>query len=83
MAASTIAPIAIAIPPSDIIFDVMLKNFINRNPVITASGRVIMITSELLKWKRNIPITIRTIILSSINVLLSVLTAFSISCDLS
>ena len=49
IAASTIAPIAIAIPPSDIMFAFNPWNFITSNAASTAVGNVKIATSELRK----------------------------------
>ena len=70
---------AIAIPPRDMIFEVIPKNFINRKLLKTAIGRVRIITSELLKWSRNRDTTRITIKLSSNKALFKVSIAFSIS----
>ena len=78
IAASTIAPIAIAIPPSDIIFDPSPKSFMSKNVNATVTGRMIIIISALRIWSRKSATISMTIILSSINVCFRVPIALSI-----
>ncbi len=68
IAASTIAPIAIAIPPKLIILDSIPKIAISKKLYSTHSGKVTMIISALLKCSKNTALTSKTITLSSSNV---------------
>ena len=69
---------AIAIPPKLIMFEQILKIYINKKVVPTVSGRTIKTISDDLRCIKNRPIMITTIIDSSISVPFKVSTAFSI-----
>lgn len=83
IAASTIVPIAIAIPQRDIIFDGIPSIFIQRNVISTQTIRDIAVTSEAQKFhkKRNKIITV--IIISAVRIELRVLIASCMSFVLS
>ena len=66
--ASTIAPIATAIPPSDMMFAVRCWNAIGRNASTTPSGRVRIGTIALRTWSRNTKMISATTTISSISV---------------
>ena len=67
IAASTIAPMAMAMPPSDMMLEVILRYAIGMKANSTATGRIRIATSALLKWKRNTSATKLTMTLSSSN----------------
>ncbi len=79
MTASTIAPMAMAMPPSDMMFELMPWPNMTRNAINTAMGRMTMATSALRKCSRNARQTSATTRLSSRSFSSSVLTARSIS----
>ncbi len=68
MAASTIAPIAIAMPPSDMMFDVSPMAFIGMNEIMMAIGIVKTGMIALGKCHRKIRMISATMIISSISV---------------
>ena len=51
--ASTIAPMAMAMPPSDMMFELMPWLYMTMNDISTAMGRMTMATSALRKCSRN------------------------------
>ena len=65
MAASTIAPMAMAIPPNDMMFEDNPSALIGMNESRIAIGSVRIATSALRKWKRKRRQTRLTITLSS------------------
>jgi hypothetical protein len=71
-AASTMAPIATAMPPSDMMLAVSPCPSIGMNDRSTATGSVTMGTSALRAWSRNRKMTRLTTIISSISVRRSV-----------
>jgi len=66
-AASTIAPIAIAMPPSDMMFALMPCQRMIRNAAITPSGSAMMATSAERRCHRKIAQTAATTMNSSIS----------------
>ena len=72
MAASTIAPMAIAMPPSDMMFDVSPIILIGMNAMMMAIGIVTIGMMALGTCQRKIRMTSATMISSSISVLLQV-----------
>ncbi len=68
MAASTMAPTAIAMPPSDMMFEVSPIAFIGMNAMITATGMVMMGIIALGTCQRKIRMTMATMINSSVSV---------------
>ena len=68
MAASTIAPMAMAMPPSDMMFDVSPMAFIGMKLMMTATGMVIIGITALGTCQRNTRITSETTISSSMSV---------------
>ena len=81
IAASTIAPMAIAIPPSDMMFAVNPICFMGMKASTTAMGRSSAGTRVERKWRRNRRITRVTTISSSMRVCLRVCTESSMSPD--
>ncbi len=79
--ASTIAPIATAMPPSDMMFAVRCCSTIGMNASKTPSGSVRIGISALRTCSRNTKITTLTTTISSISVWRSVCTASSISSE--
>ena len=79
IAASIIAPIAIAIPPSDMIFASSPSNLIARIAIRIPIGSVRMATSALEAWRRKTTVTNATMIDSSTNFPRSVAIARSMS----
>ena len=67
MAESTIAPMAMAMPPSDMMFEVRPKPNIGRNESRMAMGRVMIATSAERTCQRNTRHTSATTMLSSIS----------------
>src|ERR1022692_2718351 len=68
MAASTIAPTAIAIPPNDMMLDVRPIIFMGMNAMMTATGMVTIGMVALGMCQRKIMMTIATMISSSMRV---------------
>lgn len=68
IAASTIVPIAIAIPPSDIIFEGMLKIFIHAKVMSTPTIRAIAVINEAQKFQRNNKRIITVISISAVSI---------------
>jgi hypothetical protein len=79
--ASTIAPIATAIPPSDMMFAPSPCADIGRNARSTATGSVRIGTSALRAWRRKSRITALTTRISSTSVRWSVAIAASMSSE--
>ena len=79
MTASTIAPMAMAMPPSDMMFELMPCPNITRNAINTATGKMMMATSALRRCNKKARQTSATTMLSSSSFSSSVLTARSIS----
>ncbi len=77
--ASTIAPMAMAIPPRLIMFEPIPKSFISKKVKPTVSGRTRMTISEDRKCIKKSPMITTTMILSSMSVFFRVSTALSIS----
>ena len=65
IAASTSTPMAMAIPASDMMFELMSRYRMNRNAVRTASGSGMVTISTERKCSRKIMLTIVTTIVSS------------------
>ena len=65
MTASTIAPMAMAMPPSDMMFELMPCSNMTRNEISTATGKMMMATSALRRCSRNARHTSATTMLSS------------------
>ena len=65
MAASTIAPTAIAMPPSDMMLELRPSRRIGMNAMATVTGIVMMGMSALGTCQRKIKITMATMINSS------------------
>ena len=65
MTASTIAPMAMAMPPSDMMFELMPCPNMTRNAISTATGKMMMATSALRRCSRNARHTSATTMLSS------------------
>ena len=78
MAESTIAPIAIAIPPSDMMLEVTFIHHIGMNDRIIAIGRVMIATRDERTCHKKTTQTNATMMLSSISFSRSVLIAFLI-----
>ena len=81
MAASTIAPIAIAMPPRLMMFEPMPSAFIAANAIRTPTGSIRIATSALRTCSRNTMHTSATIRLSSISVVFRVAIAALISAE--
>jgi len=81
MAASTIAPIAMAIPPSDMMLALRPCICITTNAIRMPTGSDRIITSEERKWNRNRKQTSTTTRNSSTSLDLSVSTERSISAE--
>jgi len=79
MDASTIAPIAMAIPPRLMIFDPIPKSFMSRNGRAMVRGRTMSMMSVERKCIKNRPIISMTIMLSSSRVVFRVFMADSMS----
>ena len=79
MTASTIAPMAMAMPPSDMMLELMPWPNMTRKEISTATGRMMMATSALRRCIRKARQTSATTMLSSRSFSSSVLTARSIS----
>ena len=77
MTASTIAPMAIAMPPSDMMFELIPWPNMTRNEINTAIGRMRIATKALRRCSRNARQTSATTMLSSISFSSSVFTARS------
>ena len=75
MTASTMAPMAMAMPPRDMMFELMPCAYMMMNEISTAMGRIRMATSALRKCSRNRMQTSATTRLSSNSFSSSVLTA--------
>lgn len=75
IAASTIVPIAIAIPQSDMMLDGIPKSFMSANVIRTHITKAITVTSEAPKFQRNKSSIIAVIISSAVNIDESVNTA--------
>ena len=71
MAASTMAPIAIAMPPRLMMLEPMPSSFIAANAISTPTGNIRIATSALRTWSRNTMQTSATTRLSSNSVCLS------------
>src|SRR5262249_44420116 len=72
ISASTVAPMAMAIPPRLMIVDGMSRKYMGMNARATAMGRVRMGRRALRRWRRNRMITAATVIASSRSADLSV-----------
>ena len=79
MLASTMAPMAMAMPPRLIMFEPIPKSFMSKNVNPTVSGKTITTMRDERKCMRKRPIIATTIRLSSMSVLFSVSTALSMS----
>ncbi len=79
--ASTIAPIATTMPPSDMMFAVSPWKYMGMNASRTAKGSVRMGMSALRTWSRKRKMTTLTTIISSRSVPSSVSMAASISSE--
>ena len=77
MTASTMAPMAMAMPPSDMMFELIPCPNMIRNEMSTAIGRMMMATNALRRCIRNARHTSATTMLSSSSFSSSVLTARS------
>src|SRR4030042_5556323 len=64
MEASTSTPMDKAIPPKDMIFEVILERYIGINETTTAMGRAKMGTKADRKWRRKMTITRLTTMIS-------------------
>ena len=67
IAESTIAPMAMAMPPNDMMFEVTFIHHIGMNERMIAIGRVMIATSEERTCQRKTMQTSATTMLSSIN----------------
>lgn len=67
IAASTIVPIAMAIPPSDIILEGMPNSFMSANVIRTHIIKAITVTRDAPKFQRNKSSIIAVIISSAVN----------------
>ena len=76
--ASTIAPIAMAMPPKLMMFDSNPKSFIHKKVKAMVSGRTMITTSALLKCSKKSITTAKTTMLSSKRARLRLLIAFVI-----
>ena len=81
MEASTMAPMAMAMPPKDIIFEPIPNSFISKKVSPMVSGSTIKTISDERKCMRKRPMMMTTIILSSMSVPLSVSTALEMSSE--
>ena len=81
IAASTIAPIAIAIPPRLMMLEFMPRARIAMNAISTPTGSIRIATSALRRWSRKTTQTAATISDSSASVPLSVSIARWISSE--
>ena len=72
IAASTIAPMAMAMPPRLMMFELKPSAYMQRYAINMPSGRVMIATNALRTWSRNTTQTRATMALSSTNVRLSV-----------
>jgi hypothetical protein len=79
MTASIIAPIAMAIPPNDMILELMPWRYITVNEIRIAMGKMMIATSALRKCSKNAMQTSATTMLSSTSFRSSVATARSIN----
>ena len=79
IAASTIAPMAIAMPPSDMMLAPTPWKYMTMKAISTASGRVITATSAERRCSRKTTHTSATIAISSTSFSRRVATEFSIS----
>ena len=75
IAASTIAPIAMAMPPRLMMLEPMPSSFIAPNAINTPTGNMMIATMALRTWRRNTTQTNATMRLSSTSVCWSVWTA--------
>src|ERR1035441_8698219 len=71
MTASTIAPMAMAMPPSDMMLELMPWPNITSNAISTATGKIMIATSALRRCSRNRKQTSATTMLSSENIALN------------
>ena len=78
MAASTMAPMAMAIPPSDMMVELIPSQYIMMKAISTPMGSMTMATSALRRCSRNSKQTRMTIMDSSTSVLSRLATARSI-----
>ena len=81
MAASIMAPTAIAMPPRLMMLEPSPRSFMAAKLIRMPTGSIRMATSALRRWSRNTMQTRATIALSSRSVPLSVSIAASISCE--
>ncbi len=72
ISASTVAPMAMAMPPRLMIVEGMSSRYMGMKESATATGREMMGKSELRKWRRKRMITALTVIASSSRASLSV-----------
>lgn len=75
IAASTIVPIAIAIPQSDMIFEGMPKSFIRAKVISTPMSKATTVTSDAQKFHKKRKRIIAVIISSAVSIDESVVTA--------
>jgi hypothetical protein len=68
IAASTIVPIAMAIQPSDIIFEGISKSFMQANVINTHTTRAITVTRDAQKFHKNRNSIIAVIIISAVRI---------------
>ena len=81
MEESTRTPIASAIPPSDMMFEVMCRKYMGMKEAITAMGSAKMGTRAERKWRRKMTMMTLTTMISSMRVFWRLLIESWISSD--